>query len=167
MNDNDSFEAELRQLRPATPPAAWQERLLRIVAAPPPRRRGPAAPAASPFAWFASLCRPGTAAWIAAPAFGLVLAAAFLWQRPPPSARPAAPVNPVAGADFVPDSMTLSQEVLARYDGGIVQSPDGEVVRLVCYDRVDRVVLKDSRRGSVVERREPQREIVPVHLDVY
>ena len=164
MNDNDPFEEELRRLRPAAPPAAFQQRLLDIAAEPRGRSRDAALPAAPPFAWLAALWRPRAAAWIAASVFGLALAAAFLWHRP----QPAVPAVPrAATADFVPDSITLSQEVLARYDGSIVQRPDGEVVRLICYDRVDRVILKDSRQGSIVEHREPRREIVPVHLDVY
>ena len=163
MNDNDPLEEELRRLRPAAAPEAFQRRLLGIAADRPGRPRDAAAPAVWPLAWLVSLRRPRTAAWLAAPALALALAAAFLWHRPSPSALPASR----ATVGFVPDSITLSQEVLARYDGDIVQRPDGEVVRLVCYDRVNRVILKDSRRGSVIEHREPQREIVPVHLDVY
>ena len=162
MNDNDPLEEELRRLRPAPAPEAFQRRLLGV-AVDRPGRTWDAAPAVRPLAWLVFLRRPRAAAWIAAPAFALALAAAFLWHRPSPPASPASR----AAAGFVPDSITLSQEVLARYDGDIVQRPDGEVVRLVCYDRVNRVILKDSRRGSVIEHREPQREIVPVHLDVY
>ena len=164
MNDNDPLEEELRRLRPAAAPEAFQRRLLGVVAGDPGRTREAVAPAIQPFAWLAFLWRPRAAAWIAAPAFALALAAAFLWWH-----RSSPPISTVTQATvgFVPDSITLSQEVLARYDGDIVQRPDGEVVRLICYDRVNRVILKDSRRGSVIEHREPQREIVPVHLDVY
>ena len=165
MNDNDPLEEELRRLRPAAAPEAFQRRLLGVAADRPGRTPGTPLRLCRPAAWRGSflLRRPRTAAWIAAPAFALALAAAFLWHRPSPPVSPASR----AAAGFVPDSITLSQEVLARYDGDIVQRPDGEVVRLVCYDRVNRVILKDSRRGSVIEHREPQREIVPVHLDVY
>ena len=163
MNDNDPLEEELRRLRPAAPPEAFQQRLLGIVAGRPSRTRDAATPAAPPSGWLAFLWRPRTAAWIAAPAFALALAA-FPWHRPSP---PVPPASRAAAAGFVPDSITLSQEVLARYDGSIVQRPDGEVVRLICYDRVNRVILKDSRQGSVVEHREPQREIVPVHINIY
>ena len=158
MNDNDPLEEELRRLRPAVPPEAFQQRLLGVVAR--PARARPAAPST----WRAFLRRPRTAAWLAAPAFALALAAAFLWPRPAPRTVPS---SRAAAADFVPDSITMSQEVLARYDGSIVQRPDGEVVRLICYDRVNRVILKDSRQGSVIEHQEPQREIVPVHINVY
>ena len=160
MNDNDPLEEELRRLRPAAAPEAFQRRLLGVVVGDPGRTRDTVAPADRPLAWLASLRLPWMAAWIAVPALALALAAAFLWHRP-------SPPSPPTTAGFVPDSITLSQEVLARYDGDIVQRPDGEVVRLICYDRVNRVILKDSRRGSVIEHREPQREIVPVHLDVY
>ena len=159
MNDNDPLEDELRRLRPAAPPEAFQQRLLEVVADRPRR-----ATDAAPLGWLAFLRPPRAAAWIAAPAFALALAAAFFWHRLSP---PVTPESRTAAAGFVPDSITLSQEVLARYDGSIVQRPDGEVVRLICYDRVNRVILKDSRQGSVIEHQEPQREIVPVHINVY
>ena len=163
MNDPDPFEEELRRLRPAAPPEDFQARLLGVVDKPTLRARAPTALGSSALTWLAGLLRPRTVAWVAVAAVVMLAAALFLWQRSP------ATVPPVSRevADFVPDSITLSQEVLARYDGGIVQRPDGQAVRLTCYDRVNRVILKDSRRGSVVERREPQREIVPVPIDVY
>jgi hypothetical protein len=168
MNDNDPLEEELRRLRPSPAPDAFVDALLAIGASPSENRKDSTAPASG--RWKLLLARffrsPSSFPWLAAPAFGLaVVAALLLWRHFDATAT--TPASRRLAVDFQPDSITVSQEVLARYDGGIVQQPDGEVVRLTCYDREDRVILKDSRLGSVVEHREPRREIVPVHLEVY
>lgn len=163
MNDHDPLEAELRRLRPAPAPETFQQKLIAIADPPVPPARA-AAGHAGWSDWLAAMLRPRRLAWVALPAAAGLLAVLFWWHRPAPAVVP--PVQ-IAANDFVPDTITLSQEVLARYDGAIVQSPDGEVVRLTGYERVDSVILKDSRHGSVIERREPRREIIPVHLDIY
>lgn len=163
MSDDESFEAELRGwLRPAAPPDALARRLAQTVAAAPPAQTRPApVPGRRRWSWDASSFLRGLA-WSAGPLTAAV--ALTLWLR--------APKQPPKGERSGPSSLTvdsidLEREVLKQSDGGIVELPDSQVVRLVQSDGIERVTLTDTRTGAVIERTMSTTQIIPVRLQIY
>ncbi len=169
MNEQDPerFEAELRRLRPARPPAEFMDRL---VAARPERaaEREPEEGAAG--------VSPVWVGWrwlrIWAPITAAAAAVAWVaWRQvgelQPVPVAPAAAVQHDAVASRIlepvmrADDVELGHQLVAAYDA-VAELPGGEPVRFRCREWVDEVVLRDSARGVVIERRTPRFEAVPV-----
>jgi hypothetical protein len=156
--DNESFEAELRRLKPARLPDDFQARL-ELARPRPPRRTavGPGPQTESPGFWL-------WLRWLA-PATAAVLVLALVVARnqrdgsaPPRTAR----VEPTLKADEV----VIDRKLLASFDT-VANLPDGEPVRFRCREWVDAVTLRDSGRGVEVEQRTPRLEVVPVSFETY
>ncbi len=165
MNDDESFEAELREsLRPAAPPADFARRLAREVFAAPSAKTRPA-PAARRRRWSERWNRDASSflrwlAWTTVPLTAAVALTLFLRPRPPQSA-------PSAPPSFTADAVSLEREVLRQSDGGIVELPGARVVRLVRSDEVERVTLRDTRTGAMFECTMPTARITPVRVPIY
>lgn len=164
MNDRDPglFEAELRRLVPAKPPAELMAKLaeapVRSSAAHPPR---PSALTAQPF-WRLLLRWPTPVA-----ALVVVTATLLVWRpfSPEPLRHangPAAPEQPAVKADDV----EIDEQLVASFDA-VARLPSGLPIRLRCRAWADETVWRDSARGIVIERQAPRLEVVPVSFETY
>ncbi len=181
MNDADHelFEAELRKLAPARPPAQLMARLVELrpgllerpsespTVLRAPHQHGPTTlPRPSPLAPH-PFC-PVFLRWLVpATAIGAVVVTSLVWRpfSPKPQQRaglPAGPAKPALEADAV----EIDRELVASFDA-IARLPSGLPVRLRCREWADEVVLRDTARGIVIEQRAPRLEIVPVSFETY
>ncbi len=165
-HDHESFEAELRRLAPARPPAEFMERL----AASTRPRLAPlsqASPVNCQPDWWRLLLR-----WLA-PAGAIAAAAAALlawwWfgvgsdgHGKPAAILQTAGTNPALKADDV----EIDERLVASFDA-VARLPSGESVRFRCREWADALVLRDSASGIVVEQRAPRLEVVPVSFETY
>lgn len=178
MNDNEleHFEAQLRSVNPARPPAEFLERLKSetavlvaerrtqtAVAAPPAQPVRTAVPAtvfapepASWFTWLLSVSR-----WLI-PATAVLVVGAIIWRGNPPAGHgPETASIPVKAND-----VQIDQQLVSTFDA-VALLPSGEPVRFRCREWMDEVVLRDSRRGVEVARRVPRVDVVPVRFETY
>jgi anti-sigma-K factor RskA len=159
MNDHEleSFEAELRALKPAPPPP---ELLARLETASPIKELTPPRPALRArwqapnfWRWFA----PATAVVALALAFGI-----GRWQHGPAPKQAATPPQVPAS----PDVVEIDRQLVASYDA-IAEVSGGIPVRFHCQEWEDKVFFRDPLRGIAIERRTPRLEVVPVSLETY
>ena len=64
------------------------------------------------------------------------------------------------------DDVEIDRQLIASFDA-VARMPDGEPVRFRCREWMDEVVLRDMARGVVIERRTPRLEVVPVSFETY
>lgn len=158
----EQFEAELRTLQPAKP----TQRILNEIVLTLPARSASHEPSIgkqrkSP-SW-SFLLR-----WLApAGALAAVVGGFLLQHRSPsatsaPSGRLASSARPVLRADNV----EIDRQWIADFDA-IAKLPTGEPVRFRCEQWVDKVRLRDSAKGLVIEQTSPHLEIVPVRFETY
>ena len=178
MNDNECerFEAQLRRVSPAPPPAELLERLTSkttilvaerqartALATPPAQSAGTAVTetvgASEPAAWASGLRL--VLRWLV-PATAVMAAGAILWRASLPVGR----APEAAGAPMRADHVRIDQQLVSTFDA-VAQLPSGEPVRFRCREWIDEVVLRDSRRGVEVARRVPRVEVVPVRFETY
>ncbi len=175
MNDRDQelFEAELRKLTPARPPA---ELMAKLAAAQPvaprealsaPRQRAsgafPQLSTLNPQRFWRLLLR-----WLApAAALGAVVAVLLVWRPLGPATQPR------AGLPTVPDKPALKandveidEQLVASFDA-VATLPSGLPVRLRCREWTDEVVWRDKASGLEIEQRTPRLEVVPVSFETY
>jgi hypothetical protein len=178
MSDNDleRLEAQLRNVSPARPPAAFLQRLKSETPALVAKRRAhttfapqPAQPvrtaapetvraseAASWSSWVSLVMR-----WLI-PAAATMVVGAVIWRVNLPTARaPETSSTPLKAND-----VRIDQELVSTFDT-VAQLASGEPVRFRCREWMDEVVLRDSRRGVEVARRVPRVEVVPVRFETY
>jgi hypothetical protein len=169
-NELEQFEAKLKAVRPARPPADFLQRLQSeapaLVSArraqsvqpdlsPAPARIPSAEPAARPF-WLPLLLR-----WMV-PATAVLVLGLVLWQAKPPARR-----RPeTAGSPMKADDVQIDQQLVSTFDA-VAPLPSGEPVRFRCQEWLDEVVLRDSKQGVEVARRVPRVEVVPVSFETY
>ena len=183
----EPFLAELQRLKPARPPEGFVERLGAAV----PKRRAHTRQTATRVAQIFNLlyrrfstCWPQPLTrraadyksaiqnlrwrvlrWVAPGAVAVAIGIA-LWFRHAAVPERAAPprglarVNPALKADHV----EIDRQFLASFDA-VARLPGGEPVRFRCREWVDQVVLRDSKRGVVIEQRKPHLEVVPVGFE--
>jgi negative regulator of sigma E activity len=163
-NELERFEAELRGVRPARPPADFLQRLKSEAPALVTERRAELAQAdrsaasakvrsSKPGAW-SSWLRP-LLRWTV-PATALLAVGAIVWQAN----------LPAAGSPMKADDVRIDQQLVSTFDT-VVALPSGEPVRFRCRQWLDEVVLRDSKRGVEVARRVPRVEVVPVRFETY
>ncbi len=171
--DPELFEAELRKLRPARPPADLMARLAEAqpatwdqapaVVEPPPRASISQPSALDPQPLWTLLLR-----WLGPAAAAAALLAALLVALPH-SKRPNEPAK-VAGVPKKTASNTgeveIDRQLVALFDA-VAQLPSGQPVRFRCRQWDDEVVFRDPKTGVEIERRTPRLEVVPVSLEVY
>ena len=175
MNENETerFEAQLRCVRPAQPPADFMQRLKSEVPILVTERRTQIAPAAPTErgavpemlgssegttrpAWLPLVLR-----WLI-PAAAMLIFGAILWRANLPAGRrPELASTPVKA-----DDVRIDQQLVSTFDA-VALLPTGEPVRFRCREWMDEVVLRDSRRGVEVARRVPRVEVVPVRFETY
>jgi len=160
-NEQELFEAELRRISPARPPADLMARLM--AAGPPDMMRHEAERPVVPGlrAWW--LVRLG---WLV-PAAAVVIAALGVWRVRLSPARVswqtrAAAVAPALKADDV----RIGRELISEFDA-VARLPSGEPFRFRCCQWMDEVIVGDKARGIVIEQRTPRVEVVPVRFETY
>jgi hypothetical protein len=196
MNDCDPelFEAELRKLTPAQPPA---ELMARLAAARPAPAQAPAdrraalrspAPAAQPRSLFSPVGRRSPAApgfsqpstlnpqpfwplllrWLAPAAAVAALAVTLRVWLPSRHAnrQPGNQLSVAAQPTIKADAVEIDQQLVAAFDA-VARLPGGQPIRFRCREWSDEVVLRDSARGIVIEQRMPRLEVVPVSFETY
>jgi hypothetical protein len=173
------FEAELRRVRPALPPADFLQRLKSETAAIVAERRAEASPSApapqpqqnvvrelddasEPGAWSARVAL--VLRWLA-PAAAALAVAAVIWRSSLPAVR-SPHSQPSAITPVRADDVQIDQQLVSTFDA-VAPLPSGEPVRFRCRQWMDEVVLRDSRRGVEVTRRVPRVEVVPVRFETY
>lgn len=163
MNDSghELFEAELRRLKPATPPEDFMARLAE--AQPPPHEQRKSGHRPMQADVWRLLLR-----WLAPIAAAAAVVAALLVWRLPSSGNkpPSRPATTLANSALKADNVEIDRQLVAAFDA-VARMPDGEPVRFSCREWMDEVVLRDSARGVVVEQRTPRLEVVPVSFETY
>ncbi len=159
MNDDmDAFERELSGLKPASPPL---DCLKQIDARRPSPGAGEVGPAGSRLK-----DRKPTWLWWLAPAPALVCLAVILNQPHPGVRKPPLPAHPGVQASFKADQVEIDRQLVTNFDA-IAQLPSGAPVRFRCEQWMDKVRLRDSAAGLVLERTTPRLEIRPVKFETY
>jgi hypothetical protein len=161
IEEQELFEAELRQLRPAKPPQKLTERLAAIGGRQEPavQSRRTKSPGTAFRRW------GGFPLWLVPAGCALLLTAGLGWWLLHPAGdkraeRPASQPTP----GWKADSVEIDRELVASFDA-IANLPGGEPVRLRCSEWEERVSFHDRARGLVVERRTPRLEVVPVRFE--
>jgi hypothetical protein len=159
--DPDQFETELQGLRPAKPSRKILDGIFAELEAhsrgdrvPPPR--------SSVWRWWRLLrWLVPTAAAAAALAF-LIAEHGNMPQKPAATQPLASSARPLLKADKV----EIDRQLVAGFDA-IARLPGGEPIRFRCQQWMDKVRLRDSGAGLVIERTTPRLEIVPVRFETY
>jgi hypothetical protein len=159
----ENFELELRNLKPATPPEQFLDRL--TAALPNQHNTRPQRAFARPFIQRCALFLR----WTLAPAaISVSILLALLFWKPgstvstPGRPNLPSPVNPVLTADKV----EIDRQLVAAFDT-VAELPDGKPVRFRCREWVDQVLLQDSAKGLVVEQKIPRMEVEPIRFETY
>ena len=171
--DPKQMESDLQALKPAQAPPEILDRILLQLARRPESIAKTVPKHSWPFSWrkLALWWIPATAAGVAAAIlFGLP---GYRWsiksQAPHAkiyssalSADPAVPKEEVLRADKV----EIERQLVANFDA-IGKLSTGEPVRFRCEQWLDKVQLRDSAAGMVIERTVPRLEIVPIRFETY
>ena len=83
-------------------------------------------------------------------------------QKPAATQPLASSARPLLKADKV----EIDRQLVAGFDA-IARLPSGEPIRFRCQQWMDKVRLRDSGAGLVIERTTPRLEIVPVRFETY
>jgi hypothetical protein len=196
MNDgnHEQFEAELRKLVPARPPAELMARLAAVCRQSSGARTGfgvrQSAGAFDPHGPMrkrqrtGALQDTGTAKqagdatiprpfwdlllrWLV-PATGVAAVVALVVWWPSGHENPRNSNQQLAAAKpaLKADNVEFDQQLIASFYA-VARLPSGQPVRFRCREWADAVVLRDSASGIVVEQRTPRLEVVPVSFETY
>ncbi|HLH55534.1 MAG TPA: hypothetical protein VKY92_18180 [Verrucomicrobiae bacterium] len=150
----DPYESELRSLHPARPhPQALKhirQELEQLRSSVDLRAK----PAKRPLPQLLKWLLPASLA-AAACVFAL---AGHEARKPAPALATSSPLKA--------DHVEIDRQWITNFDA-IANLPDGEPVRFRCEQWMDKVRVRDSSAGLVLERSTPRLEIVPVKLDIY
>ncbi len=152
--DHDLFEAELRRLAPAPPPAELMAKL--AAAIPQPSTLNPQPSWQLLLRWL-----------VPAAAAAAVVGVLLVWQSSGPETR--LPRKPLAALTHPPlraDNIEIDRQLVAAFDA-VARLPGGQPVRFRCREWADEVVLRDPTRRLVIESRTPRLAIVPVSFETY
>ncbi len=161
--EQNRFEAELRERRPRRVPEDLWSRLL-APAARPARARQVALPWPAPVALgLQRVLR------FLLPVAGVAVLTLLLWHRSlqrenPPITRQ--PPGPASASVAQADDVKVAQDLVSSFDT-VAKLPGGEPVRFRCRQWMDKVVLSDNKHGVVLEQRTPRLEIIPVGFETY
>jgi hypothetical protein len=160
--DAEQFEAELRTLKGARPPQATLDRILTELGTQSKRKRAPAAEPAQVCLWRSVL------RWVVPAACAALIA---LWYAAghQHSAKPKTGIQPIASTGrplLRADKVEIDRQLVADFDA-VARLPGGEPVRFRCQQWMDKVRLRDTAAGLVIERTTPRLEIVPVRFETY
>jgi hypothetical protein len=159
--DPERFETELRTLRPAKPSQSMLEQIRMRVQALPKTATGRIRPVSQILRWAWSLRWLFPAAAVGAIAITLVSHHATRSLQPAAN-PPVSLVQPALKADKV----EIDRQMVADFDA-VTELPSGQPVRFRCEQWMDKVRLRDSRAGLVIERTTPRVEIVPIRFETY
>jgi hypothetical protein len=159
--EQNRFEAELREIKAARLPEDFRSRLLAAV---PPTK-------ACPVRW--PWPAPVALGWQRVLRYFLPTAAAaaltvMIWHHTSRNSRVTTTPNSDTSAATAhkTDDVQIAEELVSSFDT-VATLPTGEPVRFQCQRWVDKVTLTDTTRGLVVEERRPRVEIVPVRFEIY
>ena len=158
--DAEQFEAELRTLKGARPPQATLDRILTELGTQSKRKRAPAEPAQ--VCLWRSVLR-----WVVPAACAVVVALWYAGHEN--SAKPKPGIQPIVSAGrplLRADKVEIDRQLVADFDA-VARLPGGEPVRFRCQQWMDKVWLRDTAAGLVIERTTPRLEIVPVRFETY
>jgi hypothetical protein len=160
--DHEQFEAELKALRPKGASEQTLDGIMTEVRA--SRRikimRGPATSASAPASNFFRWLIPATA-------LAVVATVIVVHHRGDHSED--SEVKHISSAARVPlkaDKVEIDRQFVSNFDA-VARLPTGEPVRFRCEQWTDKVRLRDSARGLMLERTTPRLEIVPVRYETY
>ena len=161
--DPNQFEAELRTLRAARPnPETLDKIRVSVVAG---LRGGPQERQAEGKSGFSAW---SVLRWLV-PATATV-ACIFLLLFHSGSRVPEKPTGPRIGSaasqTLKADQVEIDRQLMTNFDA-IARLPSGEPVRFRCEEWMDRVRVRDSAAGLVLERSTPRLEISPVRFETY
>ena len=169
--EQESFEAHLRSIKPASPPDDLMARLR----SPEPMRKARTFELPRREPSFLNLLR--LVGW-AVPLVVVALAATLLWRGDrvgstrqatgPVSTQDSIAAHTAAGASEVleADDVQIGQELVSSFDA-VARLPSGEPVRFRLENWRDQVVLSDKSRGVSVESRTPRVEVMAVRFETY
>jgi hypothetical protein len=162
MNDfnPEQFEAELQTLRPAKPPERATARILKALAERATRDGSPAGSPRPRLDW-AALAR-----WLVPAAAVIVLLGGWLFGHPNAPAEPPRPRHLASSAHplLKADKVEIDRRLVADFDA-VAKLPSGEPVRFHCQQWMEKVSLRDTAKGLVIEQTAPRLEIVPVRFE--
>jgi hypothetical protein len=197
MNDRDHelFEAELRKLTPARPPAELMARLSEAPAGLGVRqsagallehttnqkrqRAGALQDAGAPDC-FRPAAFPQPSAlnprplwrlllrWLVPATMTAALVAVLVAWWPHARKQPPRVQAVTAPPKAAPgtEEVEIDRQLVALFDT-VAKLPSGEPVRFRCREWTDEVVLRDPARGLVIERHTPRLEVVPVSIETF
>lgn len=168
-HEQDDFERQLRQTKPARLPEDFSARLL----ATNPQRKNDIKPlpGVSSVSDFLGTLRLSLR-WLI-PASVVVLAVTLAWR----GSLPVAPRTSNFASDsktdigaatllLKADDVKIDQRLVSSFDA-VARLPGGEPVRFRCENWMDQVVLSDKSRGLVVENSKPRIEVLAMGFETY
>jgi hypothetical protein len=160
--DRERFEADLHTLRPANPPRKALNRLLAELSARSARHSLPPTTRKSGPGWL------GRLRWLTPAAAAVAVAVVLLEKHAsPPQIQPQLhPRMASTRPSLKADQVEIDRQLIANFDA-IARLPGGEPMRFRCQQWIDKVSLRDSGDGLVIERTTPRIEIVPVNFETY
>lgn len=157
----NQFEAELRTLRPAKPDRGTLEKIsaslgteLRADLEQRPTERHRRS------AW-------NVLRWLVPATAMVACILVLLVHRGARSEKPPGPrFVSAAGHALKADKVEIDCQLMTNFDA-VAHLPSGEPVRFRCEEWMDRVRVRDSAAGLVLERTTPRLEILPVRFEIY
>jgi len=157
----ESFEAELRKLRPAKPRGELMHRLVAENRASDGPRGLPKEQ--SPVEWAAILLRWFAPATAAAVIIGVIVVRNHYASKGSPRTVPPTTASaPLVAAN----DLEFDRQLVASFDA-VAELPGGEPVRFNCRRWRDRVTYRDPIHDLVIERTIPRLEVIPVRMETY
>ncbi len=160
MNEREQevFEAELRQLKPARLPGEFESRL----------NTAPKSSREFRTQRRSQVWRKGWSTWlrwlapVTALAVALLVVVALLYRQ----RKSAPPMTAASAPTLKADQVEIDRQLLGSFDA-VANMPDGEPVRLRFQEWMEAITLRDSVRGVEVVERIPRIEVVPVSFATY
>jgi len=162
MNDFnlEQFEAELQTLKPGRPP---QRTVACILAKLPARASQDAFPARreEPRGFW-----PGLLRWLIPTAAVTTLLIGWFIEHAGTPAKPSRAQHLVSSIQplLKADKVEIDRRLVANFDA-VGKLPSGEPVRFRCQQWMEKVWLRDTAKGLVIERTIPHLEIVPIRFE--
>ena len=163
MNDGepDSFETELRGLKPARPPDEFMARLAESQS-PAQIKPGLQSRPRKPRGVWAPLLR-----WLTPAVAAAAILALFVWPLPRAGNKSSVHTAAAGSQSKSPGKdLEIDRQMVAAFEA-VARLPSGEPVRFRFRKWTDDVVLRDSARGIEIEQRVPGFEVVPVRFETY